>query len=79
YPNPFNLITSISYNIPEISRVKISIYDISGRFIYTLVDQQRNPGRYSIYWDASTASSGIYICRFKANNFIQTKKMVLIK
>lgn len=79
YPNPFNSITTISYNLPEISHVKISIYDISGRFINTLVDQQRNPGRYNIYWDASTESSGIYICQFQADYFIQTRKILLIK
>lgn len=79
YPNPFNSNTTIMYNIPEKSHVKISIYDIYGRSVHTLVDQDKNPGRYNVIWDASGMSSGIYFCQFQVNDIIQTKKLLLVK
>ncbi|MCF7833377.1 MAG: T9SS type A sorting domain-containing protein [Candidatus Marinimicrobia bacterium] len=79
YANPFNPATTISYDLPQASNVTLSIYDITGRLIQTLVDQQQGSGQYSIRWDASHLSSGVYIYRLQAGDFAQSKKMLLIK
>lgn len=84
YPNPFNPKTKIKFDIPsngrrETSNVKISIYDILGREIVTLVNQNLKPGSYEIEWDANNFPSGIYFYALMTNNFTETKKMVLIK
>ena len=79
YPNPFNPETIIKYEIPQISNVKIEVFDVLGRVVKVLVDEQKTAGRYEIKFDASSLASGIYYYRIKANEFVQTKKMMLIK
>jgi uncharacterized delta-60 repeat protein len=79
YPNPFNPVTNIEFNIPKASIVRISVYDLQGREIETLVYQNLNAGSYKVDWDASKYSSGIYYYKITAGSFIETKKMVLVK
>jgi len=80
YPNPFNPTTSISFAVPEASVVEINIFDVSGRLIQTLVNNVKYAqGVYSIKFDASNLPSGMYYYRLKANEYIETRKMVLIK
>lgn len=79
FPNPFNPVTIIKYEVPKISNVKIEVFDLLGRVIKVLVDEQKTAGRYEIKFDASSLASGIYYYRIIANEFVQTKKMMLIK
>ncbi|MCG6958975.1 T9SS type A sorting domain-containing protein, partial [bacterium BMS3Abin03] len=79
YPNPFNAITIIKYSIPEASIVRMKIFDILGREIITLVNENKIGGNYEIRFDAKNLSSGIYYYQIRAGKFIDTKKFVLIK
>ena len=79
YPNPFNPSTKIRYEIPTESKVTIKIYNILGKEVETLFEGQRLPGKYLLEWNAKNYSSGVYFYNIKAGNFIQTKKMILIK
>jgi len=86
YPNPFNPLTTISYDVPSGKPVHVSlkVYDIRGRLIHTLADGIREPGVYKVFWDGSTkrggkVSSGVYFYRMQAGEFVQTRKMVLLK
>ena len=79
YPNPFNPITEINFEIPYYSFVNINIYDISGHFIDKLTENYYSSGSYKVYWDASNYSSGVYFYEMKADNFLLRKKMMVIK
>ena len=80
YPNPFNPTTKIDFAIPLDSRVSVIIYDISGREVSNVINNEfRKAGYYTINFNASTLSSGIYFYRMFSNKFIETRKMVLIK
>lgn len=79
YPNPFNPNTTIRYSIPKASFVNIRIYDILGREVKTLVNEQKQAANYSINFNGNNFASGIYLYRMQAGNFIQTKKLVLLK
>ena len=79
YPNPFNPNTSIRFSIPENSYVELEVFDLLGRSISTLVDEDLAPGNYSVDFDASSFSSGVYIYRIKSGSFVSTKKMLLMK
>jgi len=79
YPNPFNPTTTISYSIPKQSFVTIKIYDVLGKEITTLVNNEMQSGNYKVEFDGSKSASGIYFYQMKTNEFIQTKKMILIK
>ena len=84
YPNPFNPTTNISYTIPESGNVSLRIYDVLGKLVNTLVDNEVSSGSHQITWNGKDANgvsvaSGMYFYTIKANNFIQTKKMMLIK
>jgi len=84
YPNPFNPTTTIKYELFQSSQVTISVYDILGRFVKTLVNRTQDPGVKTIQWDATNeqgnrVSAGVYIYKLKAGNFIETKEMVLLK
>lgn len=79
YPNSFNPSTTIKFNVPVQSLVKIDVFDITGRIVETLVNAELREGYYEINWDASKISSGIYFYIIHAGNFSETKKMVLIK
>ncbi len=79
YPNPFNPVTSIKFQIPAAGFVELKIFDVLGREISTPVNEELNPGTYEIEWDASAYPSGVYYYKLTAGDYIQTKKMVLIK
>lgn len=80
YPNPFNPTTTINYEIKQPGYVSLTVYDILGREVKTLVNGYQNPGIYNVGFNASSFSSGIYIYRLKAgNNYMESKKMVLLK
>jgi uncharacterized protein (DUF2141 family) len=82
YPNPFNPSTSISYTIPQGGirhDVSVRIYDLLGREVATLVNEIKPAGTYTIMWNASSMPSGIYFYRLQSDNFVATKKLVLIK
>lgn len=79
YPNPFNPSTNINFSIPVNSFVSLKIYDINGREVSDLVNELLDAGAYNISFDASSLTSGLYFCRISANNFTDTKKMILIK
>ena len=79
FPNPFNSITRLSYGLPEPGLINISVYDIAGRQIATLVNQEVTAGIHSVIWDASNLSSGIYFARMKAGNYSGVKKIILVK
>ena len=79
YPNPFNPITKIRFSIPSQSDLSLAVYDILGRKIETLFSGNQPSGTYEFKWDASRFSSGVYFYRLEAGNFVQTRKMLLIK
>ena len=79
FPNPFNPITSIEYSIKEEGDVEIVIYDVLGKVVDKIVDERKQAGNYSIQFDASRLSSGIYFYTLRVNDFVATKKMLLIK
>lgn len=79
YPNPFNPSTSISYSVAEMTNVTLTVYDILGRVVATLVNDVHSPGQYNVNFDATRLSSGTYIYRIEAGDFMSTKKMLLIK
>lgn len=79
YPNPFNPETKIKFDIPKLSHVKITIFDILGREVTTLINEVKEPGYYESIFDGSMYSSGIYFYRFESDYYVDSKKMVLIK
>jgi hypothetical protein len=79
YPNPFNPSTRISYNVGEPGLVQLKVYNILGVEIATLVNKQKYSGNYSIDFNASELSSGVYFYSLSINNFTQTRKMILEK
>jgi len=79
YPNPFNPTTTIEYSIPEDSDVTISIYDLNGKLIQTLVDDNKTAGFHKTIWNATNTSSGVYFYKITAGDFTAVKKCVLMK
>lgn len=79
FPNPFNPTTTIQFSIPENSPVKLTVFELTGKVIATLIDRNLIAGEYQYNWDASKSASGIYFYRIDAGNFSQTKKMILLK
>jgi hypothetical protein len=79
YPNPFNPTTYIKFDLPQQSYVKLIIYDMLGREIETLVNEKLNAGSYSYDWNGDKFASGVYFYKLIAGDFVETRKMVLIK
>jgi hypothetical protein len=79
YPNPFNPSTVINYQLPVNSMVTLKIYDILGNEIVTLVNEEKPAGSYEVEYDGTELPSGIYLYKLQTSNFIDTKKMILIK
>ena len=79
YPNPFNPETNIKFQISESGDVNLSVFDILGRKISTLVNECLSPGTYEVKWNASDYPSGIYYYKFQAGDYSETKKMILLK
>ena len=83
-PNPFNAVTTIRIDLPRALHVALSVYDVSGKLVATIVDRRMTEGPHEIIWNArdergETVDSGIYFCRLVAGDFVQTKKMVLLR
>jgi hypothetical protein len=79
YPNPFNPSTVINYSIPKTSLVTIKVYDILGKEVATLVNEEKSAGNYSVQFNGGNLSSGIYFYRMHAGSFTETKKLILLK
>ena len=79
YPNPFNPVTVIEYSLPKTSEVSIFIYNLEGEEVLHLVNDNMRAGNYRVKWDGSNMPSGVYLYRLQAGDFIQTRKMVLLK
>ncbi|MBE0539129.1 MAG: T9SS type A sorting domain-containing protein [Ignavibacterium sp.] len=79
YPNPFNPSTIISYSIPQSSLVTLKVYDIIGNEVAALVNKTQPAGKYDVRFNGSNLSNGVYLYRIETDNFISTKKMILMK
>ncbi len=79
YPNPFNPVTNISYDLPEDNFVRIKIFDLSGKPIKDIVDDFHSAGKYTVQFNASDMPSGIYVYKIESGDFIDSKKMLLLK
>ena len=79
YPNPFNPITMINYQLPMTSNVELSIYNLLGQKVATLISEKQKAGNHQVEWNASGFASGIYYYRIKSGEFQDVKKMILIK
>ncbi len=79
YPNPFNPTTTIGYELPVASEVSLTVYDVLGKEVMTLVKARQEAGSYRVNVNASGLSSGVYFYRLQAGSFVATKKMMLVK
>ena len=79
YPNPFNPTTQIRYDVPARSYVLIRIFDMLGRQVTTLVNEEKGAGQYTVTWNAKNAATGIYWYRMEAGAFSSVRKMLLLK
>jgi len=79
YPNPFNPTTNLEFGISELGFVTLKVYDVSGKEVMTLVNEQKAPGYYTVSFNGANLSSGIYFYSIKAGDFVSTKKMTLLK
>ncbi len=79
YPNPFNPATIINFRVSVAGSVRLSIFDILGREVAVLVNENKYAGSYSVQWNAEGVPSGVYFCRLKAGSYVQTKKLVMQK
>ena len=79
YPNPFNPTTTIRYDVPEATTVRIVVFDGLGRIVASLVNSYQPSGRHTVQWEAKGFPSGVYLARMKAGNFLETKALILTK
>ncbi|MBU1937424.1 T9SS type A sorting domain-containing protein, partial [bacterium] len=79
YPNPFNAVTELSYAIANAGHVRLAIYNVTGRLVATLVNEEQGAGEYQVTFDAGDLPSGVYIYRLEAGTFVSQHKMVLLK
>ena len=79
YPNPFNPTTKIKIQISKLADTKVTVYDILGREVEVLINEQLKPGTYEVEWNAANYTSGVYFYKLAAGDFVETKKMLLVK
>ena len=79
YPNPFNPSTTIKYSIPNTGDVSIKVFDVLGKEVVTLVNEEKPTGEYEVKFNAANLTCGIYFYQLKADNFVETKKMILLR
>jgi hypothetical protein len=79
YPNPFNPVTGIRYQVPGVSPVNLMVYDLLGREVATLVDEEKQAGTYEVMFDGTHLASGVYVCRMSAGSFSASVRMMLTK
>ena len=85
YPNPFNPVTAVSFDLGQSSSVQLKVYDLMGRSVATLLDEEKHPGKYTVTWDGSSSSSGIYLVKMVAvssrdgRRYDETRKLLLVK
>lgn len=79
FPNPFNPTTSIKFSVPQTQYVSLKVYDVLGTEVATLVDEEKFAGNYNVQFNGSSLASGVYLYRLQAGNFVQTKKLILMK
>ncbi len=79
YPNPFNPSTMISFSVPQGAKVSLKVYNILGQEVATLVDDYKQAGEYLVQFNAGRLASGVYFYRLQANDFAQTRKLLLLK
>ena len=79
YPNPFNPVTNINFSLPIDSEVSLSIYNLQGREVSTLISGNIDAGYHSVVWDANSYASGVYFVKIVASEYISTQKLMLVK
>ena len=79
YPNPFNPTTTIYYDLPKFSHVTLTVYNLTGREVATLVSANQPSGHYAITWDATSFASGVYVYQLQAGAYSETRKMLFLK
>jgi len=79
YPNPFNPVTVIRYRLHVESKVTLKIYDVLGQHVATLIDEVQEPGEQSVQWQASGSPSGVYFYTLRAGDFVESKKLLLLR
>jgi hypothetical protein len=79
YPNPFNPTTNVKFQVPKRSHVVLKVYDVTGREVTTLLDETKEPGIFTVAWNAAGLESGVYFCRMQTANYSSTSKVVLLK
>jgi hypothetical protein len=79
YPNPFNPTTVVSCQSPVASRIRLVVYDVLGREVKVLMDEQKGPGTHTVTWDSRDCASGVYICRMTAGTYTESRKMMLLR
>ena len=77
YPNPFNPVTYITYYVGEISTINVAIYDINGKVVEQLINQQQVPGQYDLMWNAGDNPTGLYFVKLMAGSYQETQKIML--
>ena len=79
YPNPFNPTTTLDFAIPVDSKVSLSIYNLQGREMSMLINDNIDAGYYTVVWDANTYASGVYFVKMIAGEYVKTQKLMLVK
>ena len=79
YPNPFNPVTMLSYDVPSEMNVNLGIYDVRGRLVEELINGMREQGRYMVTWNADHHSSGVYMIKMTAGSTVKVQKVMLVK
>ncbi len=79
YPNPFNPVTSITFGLPKGSFVKLDVFNVKGERVTTLAADNLGPGYHTYEWNASNVASGVYFYRFQTREYVETRKMILLR